>query len=244
MQNADQFGADDAAGAPEPLIPDLTAAVAAAQQGDEEGFRQVFRAVQPALLRYLRVLVGGDGSDAEDIASETWLQIARDLHTFHGDGDGFRGWAATVARHRAMDHLRARRRRPTADLPEEYLSELPAHDDTEGAVLAAAGTREALAMIAGLPRDQAEAVLLRVVLQLDGESAARVLGKRAATVRMAAHRGLRRLARLLEAPPTVPLQRAAAPAAAGEAAGGTGRKKKSSAEGVTNPGTSTLKDMR
>src|SRR5262249_41237223 len=30
-------------------------------------------------------------------ASETWLQITRDLHTFHGTPDGFRGWAATIA---------------------------------------------------------------------------------------------------------------------------------------------------
>ena len=89
---------------------DLGHAVRAAQNGDEEAFRLVFRTVQPMLLRYLRVMVGGDGSgagDAEDIASEAWLQIARDLHTFHGDGDGFRGWAATIARHRALDHLRA-----------------------------------------------------------------------------------------------------------------------------------------
>lgn len=161
-------------------------------------------------MRYLRVLLGGDGSDAEDIASETWLQIARDLGTFHGDEDGFRGWAATIARHRAMDHLRARRRRPTADLQVEELLDLPASDDTEGTVLAAAGTREALAMIATLPKDQAEAVLLRVVLQLDAESAAQVLGKRAGSVRMAAHRGLRKLAKLLEHSAALPPQRASA----------------------------------
>ncbi|MDX6354999.1 MAG: polymerase sigma-70 factor, subfamily, partial [Streptomyces sp.] len=50
-----------------------------------------------------------------------------------------------------------------------------------------------------LPREQAEAVLLRVVMGLDSTSAARVLGKRAGSVRMATHRGLRRLAELLEA---------------------------------------------
>ncbi len=48
-----------------------------------------------------------------------------------------------------------------------------------------------------LPRDQAEAVLLRVVVGLDGPAAARVLGKRPGAVRTAAYRGLRRLARQL-----------------------------------------------
>jgi RNA polymerase sigma-70 factor (ECF subfamily) len=236
VQNADQFGYAEDAGppsrpAPPPSDVDLDQVVTAAQAGDEEAFRQLFRTVQPLLLRYLRVLVG-DPSDAEDIASEAWLQIARDLHTFHGDGDGFRGWAATIARHRALDHLRAKRRRPTAELPEEYLTELAAGDDTEGSVLTADGTRRALEMIAGLPKDQAEAVLLRVVLQLDAESAAQVLGKRAGSVRMAAHRGLRKLAKLLEAPAAVPAQRAEP------------QTRKSSAKGVTQPGASTLKDMR
>ncbi len=181
--------------------PDLTEAVRAAQGGDEEAFRLLFRTVQPGLLRYLRVLVGGrpeGAQDAEDIASEAWLQIARDLRGFSGDGDGFRGWAATIARHRALDHLRARRRRPVADLPFEQLVELAAGDDTARAALATVGTADALALISRLPRDQAEAVLLRVVMELDAESAARVLGKRAGSVRMAAHRGLRRLAKLVE----------------------------------------------
>jgi RNA polymerase sigma-70 factor, ECF subfamily len=68
--------------------PDLTAAVAAAQRGDEQAFRILYRDVQPRLLRYLRVMVG---DDAEDVASEAWLQIARDLAGFSGDSDGFRG---------------------------------------------------------------------------------------------------------------------------------------------------------
>lgn len=212
-------------GSPAPV--DLTEAVRAAQEGDEQAFRLLFRTVQPGLLRYLRVLVGGrpeSVQDAEDIASETWLQIARDLRGFTGDGDGFRGWAATVARNRAMDHLRARRRRPVADLPVEFLVELAAGDDTARTALATVGTADALALISRLPRDQAEAVLLRVVMELDAESAAQVLGKRAGSVRMAAHRGLRRLAKLLDQPLAagIPAARRAAAGAAAGPGGGTG----------------------
>ncbi|RKT17105.1 RNA polymerase sigma-70 factor (ECF subfamily) [Streptomyces sp. 1114.5] len=249
---------------PAPTPPDLAEAVRAAQGGDEEAFRLLFRTVQPGLLRYLRVLVGGrpeDMQDAEDIASETWLQIARDLRGFSGDGDGFRGWAATIARHRALDHLRARRRRPVADLPFEYLAELAAGDDTAGAALTAVGTADALAFISRLPPDQAEAVLLRVVMELDAESAARVLGKRAGSVRMAAHRGLKRLAKLLEQPGAVGIpaaRRAGAPGpdTAGNPATGDGdpatdpadpvgkSAKKNSPQGVTGRRAATLKDMR
>jgi RNA polymerase sigma-70 factor (ECF subfamily) len=55
-----------------------------------------------------------------------------------------------------------------------------------------------LALIARLPADQAEAVLLRVVVGLDAPAAAAVMGKRAGAVRMATSRGLARLAQLLE----------------------------------------------
>ena len=50
-------------------------------------------------------------------------------------------------------------------------------------------------LIAALPREQAQAVLLRAVVGLDARTAGEVLGKRAGAVRVAAHRGLKRLAR-------------------------------------------------
>ena len=178
--------------------PDLAEAVRAAQQGDEQAFRVLYRDLQPRLLRYLRTMVA---DDAEDVASEAWLHIARDLPGFNGDSDGFRGWAATIARHRAMDHQRRHRRRPqSAATPIEDLSDLAAGDDTAQSAMDTVATRAAVAMIADLPPDQGEAVMLRVVMGLDAENAGRVLGKKAGAVRTAAYRGLRRLATRLEQP--------------------------------------------
>ncbi|MDX3355712.1 RNA polymerase sigma factor [Streptomyces sp. ME01-24h] len=188
-----QYGARIRGGGPN---VDLATAVRAAQEGDEDGFRFVYRAVQPQLLQYVRSLVGV--ADAEDVASEAWLQIARDLRGFRGDGDAVRGWAARVARNRALDHLRAVSRRPQAAAGVEELLDRPARSDTAEEAVAAVGTDAALAAIAALPRDQAEAVLLRVVMGLDSRTAAEVVGKRPGAVRMAASRGLRRLAELLD----------------------------------------------
>ncbi|MER6099879.1 RNA polymerase sigma factor [Streptomyces sp. NPDC001728] len=173
---------------------ELASAVERAQEGDEEAFAHAYRAVYPGLLGYLRGIVG---EDAEDVASEAWLEIARDLGRFRGDGVGFRGWTATIARHRALDHLRRARSRPRPALlvPDEL--ELPSPADTAGEALEALSTEQAVALVMGLPREQAEAVLLRVVVGLDGPTAARVLGKRPGAVRSAAHRGLKRLAREL-----------------------------------------------
>ncbi|MEU8241448.1 RNA polymerase sigma factor [Actinoplanes missouriensis] len=181
------------------LAPEeLDAVVRAAQSGDENAFRQLYRLQQPALLRYLRVLVG---DDAEDVASEAWLQIARDLHSFKGDGDGFRGWTATIARHRAMDLLRAQRRRPQPSGPaDDYLAEIRADDDTADRALELVTTDAALALIATLPQEMAEAVMLRVVVGLDAKTTGRILGRRAGAVRTAAYRGLRQLAHRLSVP--------------------------------------------
>lgn len=155
----------------------------------------LYREVQPNLLRYLRGLVG---AEAEDVASETWLQVARDIRTFRDEGVGFRGWVVRIARHRALDHLRRTRRRPVSGVSVDVLGELPAHHDTAEEVIRTMSTDATIALIATLPRDQAEAVLLRAVVGLDVETAARVLGKRPGAVRTAAWRGLRRLADRLE----------------------------------------------
>jgi RNA polymerase sigma-70 factor, ECF subfamily len=175
-----------------PAAADLRAAI----QGDPEAFRVLYRALQPGLLRYLRALTG---DDAEDVASGAWLQVARDIRTFTGDYDGFRGWVTTIARNRALDQARRRGRRPLAvPVPSEDLAGLPAADDTAAGGIEAVTTDAALRLIATLPPDQAEAVLLRAVVGLDAETAASVLGKRAGAVRSAAHRGLRTLASRLE----------------------------------------------
>lgn len=176
---------------------ELGAAVAQAQEGDEAAFAVAYRIVQPGLLGYLRGLVG---QDAEDVASDAWLEIARDLGRFKGDGAGFRGWTATIARHRALDHLRRQRVRPQAAALEQDVLELPGQQNTYDQALETMSTTHALELVRGLPRDQAEAVLLRVVVGLDGPAAARVLGKRPGAVRTAAYRGLKRLARQLGVP--------------------------------------------
>jgi len=171
-------------------------ALEAARAGDEAAFRVLYRDAHPRVLRYLQAIVG---ADAEDVASETWLQVARDLPGFHGDGDRFRGWVATIARHRATDHLRRVRRRPQqATVTMADLDTWASGDDTAGQALELIATEAAIALISQLPRDQADAVLLRVVMDLDVVTTARVLGKRQGAVRMASYRGLRRLSGWLE----------------------------------------------
>jgi RNA polymerase sigma-70 factor, ECF subfamily len=175
----------------------LGALAVAAQEGDQEAFARIYSLLNPPLLAYLRKLVGD--LEAEDVASETWSLIIRALPRFRGQSDGFRRWAFTIARHRALNHLT--RRRPVLPLPTEELPAGPALDDTAQGALDAVSTRRALAAIRALPYDQARAVLLRTVIGLNAPEAARILGKQPASVRAATSRGLRNLAGRLSPSP-------------------------------------------
>ncbi len=171
-----------------PLSDDV---LVAARAGDQLAFAQLYRAVQPGLRRYAAVLVG---QEADDVTAEAWLHIARDLRRFEGGPDDFRAWSARIVRNRAMDSLRRAARRPVAELTDEVLVDAASTSDTEAAVLEHLTTEHASRLIAELPREQAEAVMLRAVVGLDARTAGAILGKSAAAVRVSTHRGLRRLA--------------------------------------------------
>lgn len=171
--------------------PSFEAVLAAAADGDELAFRTLWRDVQPGLLRYLNAFAPGAG---EDLASETWLRIVKGLASFTGDERAFRAWVFTVARHRAVDRWRRTARHRDELVPLDALAHLPAPDDPATAAVDAISSQAAISLIATLPPDQADVVLLRVVAGLDVAEVAAITGKRPGTVRVLAHRALRRLA--------------------------------------------------
>ena len=128
------------------------------------------------------------------MASETWLQVVRDLPTFIGTADGFRAWLFTVARNRAIDAARASSARPAdlvADI--EATGQTQAARSAESEAMEQISTEQALALVASLPPEQAEMVALRVVAGLDVSAVAQIVGKSPGAVRVSVHRGLRAL---------------------------------------------------
>jgi RNA polymerase sigma-70 factor (ECF subfamily) len=176
------------------MLRDFAEVLAGCKAGDQAAFAALYRAFQPPLLRYLRLAVG---QASEDVAGETWYEVARGIERFEGDEGGFRGWLFTIARRRQLDFARAAMRRPSDPVPTESLAHVQAVDDPAASASESAATAEALALIATLPPDQAEVVALRAIAGLDVAQVAELLGKRPGAVRVAAHRGLRRLAERL-----------------------------------------------
>jgi RNA polymerase sigma-70 factor, ECF subfamily len=173
---------------------EFEAVLAAAQQGSEVAFSRLWRDGNPALLRYLRVIVP---EAAEDVAAETWLQVVRGLTSFRGDERAWRAWLFTTARRRVIDEVRYRARRPEKALEETPPTQLPTSPDTADLAIGRIHTRSAMALVARLPPHQAEVILLRVVAGLDTQTVARLVGRTPGAVRVAAHRGLRQMAEML-----------------------------------------------
>jgi RNA polymerase sigma-70 factor, ECF subfamily len=168
----------------------------AAREGSEWALTGLYRALYPRIVAYLR---GVEPADADDLASDTWLDVARGLERFRGDERALRAWAFTIARRRVSDLRRHRTRKRIVPTPPDLLVESGGVGDAEQDAFASLGTDWAFALItSSLPRDQAEVVLLSVLGDLGADEVARIVGKRPGTVRVLQHRALRRLARVLE----------------------------------------------
>jgi RNA polymerase sigma-70 factor (ECF subfamily) len=170
------------------------ATLAAAQNGSEDAFAVLWRDANPALLRYLWVAAH---EATEDVAAEVWVQVIRGLTKFCGDERDWRGWLFTIARRRALDERRRRARHPVTPLVHLPADLEPGAPDAAAQAIENLATEATLAAVATLPPQQAEVILLRVVAGLDTDAVARIVGCSPGAVRVAAHRGLRRLAQVL-----------------------------------------------
>jgi RNA polymerase sigma-70 factor, ECF subfamily len=165
-----------------------------ARAGDESAFAVLWRWLHPALLRWLGVVAPGG---VDDVASEVWLSVIRNLDSFEGSERDFRGWVFTIARRRAIDWARHRRRHPVTGTLDGVDVAIPA-DASEG-LWADAAVEAAVALLGELNSDQAEVVALRVIAGLTVTETAAVVNKSDGAVRVLCHRGLRALARRLVA---------------------------------------------
>lgn len=172
--------------------------LARAQRGDEAAFASLWLDVNPALVKYLRVVA--HELDDEDVAAETWVTVVKGLARFRGDEMAWRAWVFTTARRRGIDEGRRRTRRRAALV--SHMAELAdrrrlVSPDPALVVLERMDTQAALTLVAQLSPLQAEVIALRVIAGLDVAAVARLVGCTPGAVRVAAHRGLQRLAQIL-----------------------------------------------
>ncbi len=177
--------------------PEFEGVLDEAKRGSAAALGALYRRLYPSVLAYLRARSPGE---AEDLASDVFVNVAEALHRFEGDESAFRGWVFTIARRRAIDAGRRRARRATDPVPTDALAEVPDGDDPAAEAAAQLDSASALAVVRRLPDRQADVVMLRVVAGLSVAETAKALRTRPGTVRVLQHRALRRLAELVDDP--------------------------------------------
>lgn len=163
-----------------------------ARAGDPRAFEALARTHERALYSHVARIIG-PGSDAEDVVQDAFVSAWRSLPGF--SGDSFKAWLFRIARNRAIDLVRARRRRgelpldppdddgeagwaePAAGGPD--LADIASGHETLAAVEAALGA---------VPVEQRDALLLRDVQGFSYEEIAVITGAEIGTVKSRIHR--------------------------------------------------------
>lgn len=167
--------------------------VGRAKAGDASAWDELYRMHAGRLVLWLRLRPLGDAAlDPDDVASEIWLIAASKISDFRGGADDFGGWLFGIARKVAATKRRTAERRATSptDEPAQYVRDQLADHAHLHAELA--GVRNLLQHLSPGERD---AVALVDCLGLDSRTAAEALGISGVALRVARHRGLRRLSR-------------------------------------------------
>jgi RNA polymerase sigma-70 factor (ECF subfamily) len=209
-----------------PADADLMARVAA---GDEQAFAAVYdrhaQSLYGAVMRYLR-----DQGAAEDVVQETFLAMWTRSESYSPEAGSLIGWLLTIARHRAIDRLRATARQPmvvgfapaASDGPENDLERLlalgqpvgfaettdePAHFAERRWVRAVVRTA-----LYEMPEPERRALELAYDQELTQAEIAERLGWPLGTVKTRTRRALMRLRAMLETVPDIAPQSGLAPA--------------------------------
>ena len=164
----------------------------AATTGDLEAVGRLYDALVGPIYRYVAVRVRRR-EDAEDLTHLVFERIFGALPRFKHNGRPFAAWAFRIARNAVIDHQR--RYRPT-----EQLGSIAEPSDgigLEALSLHGEEIRELRAAIRQLTPDQQEAIALRYAVGLSAEEAARVMGRRAGTIRGLTFRAIEALRRHL-----------------------------------------------
>jgi RNA polymerase sigma factor (sigma-70 family) len=133
----------------------------------------------------------GDRGTAEDLAAETFERALRLWHRFDPGRGSARTWLCQLARTVALDHFRSERRRLRRE-------QLAAVDERFDERLADGLSPELEEALRGLSAGEREVLALRVLLDLDASTAARVLGISATNCTTRLNRALRKLEEALD----------------------------------------------
>ncbi|MEV0570114.1 RNA polymerase sigma factor ShbA [Dactylosporangium sp. NPDC050588] len=167
-----------------------------ALRADPDAMAALLAQLHPGIVRYCRARlgrVGGAYTTADDVAQEVCLALLRALPGYRDQGRPFTAFVYAIAAHKVADAQRAAVR-DAATAPDDTLADRP--DTAPGPEQQAMSTdvaRRLSGLLALLPEQQREIVLLRVAVGLPAEEVGVIVGMSAPAVRVAQSRALARL---------------------------------------------------
>lgn len=171
--------------------------LAAARAGQAWACTRLYEDLKRPVVAYVRMR---GAPDPDDVASEVFLCVFRDLGRFEGGEDDFRAWVFTIAHRRVLDDWRRRFRRPTQARLDVRSAQVVGGDAQEEA-MAELSRQDVDTLLGRLTVEQRDVVLLHVVADLPIEQVAQVMGRSVSAVRSLQHRAVTALRKAVPAPP-------------------------------------------
>jgi RNA polymerase sigma-70 factor (ECF subfamily) len=209
MQEYGQTGAAVTAGADRNVSGEATrdptdVALLDRMRGGDEGALAVLYDRWSDRVHSLAAHLLRDARDAEDIVEETFWQAWRGAARFDAARGAVGTWLLTICRSRALDRLRASRRRPENTSLDDAPPVEDPRDDPGAAMVASETGRIVRAALAELPAEQRQAVELAYFRGLSqseiAEQTGQPLGTIKTRVRLAMVKLREKLGALQEAP--------------------------------------------
>ncbi|MBK5224922.1 MAG: RNA polymerase sigma factor [Acidimicrobiia bacterium] len=173
-----------------------------AKSGDRRAFELIYRDIAPLVLGYLRA---NRVQEPDDVASEVFVAIVRNIDTFDGPETSFRSWVLTITHRRIVDDLRHRSRRPTSvGDADALLTGVAAADATDDSALLHLDTASVAHLLEVLTDDQRAVITLRVLGDLSIKEVSAILDKPITAVKSLQHRALASLAKELQRRGSIP----------------------------------------
>jgi RNA polymerase sigma-70 factor (ECF subfamily) len=173
---------------------DFGAVIDAARAGEGWALERLYATLAPAVAGFFRLQ---RAAEPDDLTSEVFVGVLRNLRSFRGDETQFRSWVFTIAYRRLADARRAAGRRPLVE-PLDRAPEPADQADVEADVARLLATRRVHALCAALPPMQRDVLLLRLVGRMTVDEIAEAIGRTRGAVKALQRRGLARVMSTVE----------------------------------------------
>lgn len=171
-------------------------AIEKAVDGDPHAIDAVLRAIRPLVHRYCTARITPGLISPDDVAQDVCLAVLTALPSYRAQGRSFLGFVYSIAAHKVADAYRSlarNRSEPVSTLPDQVDLGL----GPEEVAIGIRNTEQMAALLNLLPDRLREILLLRVVVGLTTEETAEAVGSTPGAVRVAQHRALAKLRRMV-----------------------------------------------